>query len=107
MLPLLEDSWTRVQATLRDRVGSATFDAWLKGLRPVLLERGTVYFEADSRLAADRVRALFRNAISEVLSQDFGTELKVEIQSEVSGGFDKLEVSNAVELVRVLGVLEK
>jgi len=93
MLPLLEDSWTRVQTALRDRVGSATFDAWLKGLRPVLLERGTVYFEADSKLAADRVRALFRNAISEVLSQDFGTELKVEIQSEVSGRFDALEVS--------------
>ncbi|MFN3240133.1 MAG: DnaA N-terminal domain-containing protein [Planctomycetota bacterium] len=93
MLPLLEDSWTRVQATLRDRVGSATFDAWLKGLRPVLLERGTVYFEADTRLAADRVRALFRNAISEVLSQDFGTELKVEIQSEVTDRFDALEVS--------------
>lgn len=93
MLPLLEESWNRVQVALRDRVGSATFEAWLAGLRPVLLERGTVYFEADSRLAADRVRALFRGAIAEVLSKDFGTELKVEIQSEEGGRFDALEVS--------------
>lgn len=93
MLPLLEDSWTRVQATLRERVGSATFEAWLEGLRPVLLERGTVYFEADTRLAADRVRALFRNAISEVLSADFGTELQVEIQARDTDRFDALEVS--------------
>ena len=93
MLPLLEESWTRVQDTLRDRVGSATFEAWLQGLRPVLLERGTVYLEAESRLAADRVRALFCGAIAEVLSQDFGTELKVEIQSQDTARFDTLEVS--------------
>ena len=60
MLPLLEDSWTRVQPTLRERVGSAVYDAWLRGLRPVLLERGTVYLEAETRMAADRVRAMFR-----------------------------------------------
>ncbi|MGC6488012.1 MAG: DnaA N-terminal domain-containing protein [Planctomycetota bacterium] len=93
MLPLLEESWNRVQPALRDRVGTATFEAWLAGLRPVLLERGTVYFEAETRLAADRVRALFRGAIAQVLSKDFGTALKVEIQSEDTGRFDVLEVS--------------
>ncbi|MEC9048845.1 MAG: DnaA N-terminal domain-containing protein [Planctomycetota bacterium] len=93
MLPLLEDSWSRVQAKMRERVGVATFDAWLQGLRPVLLERGTVYLEAESRLAADRVRALFRASIAEVLSEDFGTDLKVEIQAQQVDRFDALEVS--------------
>ena len=93
MLPLLEESWTRARTVLRDRVGSATFEAWLKGLRPVLLERGTVYLEADNRLAADRVRALFRTEIAEVLSSDFGTQLQVEIQSQDRDRFDALEVS--------------
>ncbi|MEC8252134.1 MAG: DnaA N-terminal domain-containing protein, partial [Planctomycetota bacterium] len=93
MLPLLEESWTRVQAKMRERVGAATFDAWLHGLRPVLLERGTVYLEAESRLAADRVRALFRASIAEVLSEDFGTDLKVEIQAQQVDRFDALEVS--------------
>ena len=93
MLPLLEESWTRVRTALRERVGSATFEAWLERLRPVLLERGTVYFEADNRLAADRVHALFRTEIAEVLSQDFGTQLQVEVQSQDRDRFDALEVS--------------
>ena len=93
MLQLLEESWTRVQGALRERVGDATFDAWLKGLRPVLLERGTLYFEADSRLCADRVRALFASTIAEVVSKDFGTELKVDVQAREVGRFDALEVS--------------
>lgn len=93
MLLLLEDSWERVQADLRERVGGATYTAWLEGLRPLLLESSTVYLEAKTKLAADRVRALFRGTLSEVLSKDFGTELKVEIQAREAENFDALEVS--------------
>lgn len=93
MLTLLEDSWTRVQPTLRERAGVAAYDAWLAGLRPVLLERGTVYLEADSRLVADRVRSLFVTQIAELMSQDFGTDLKVEVQARETQRFDALEVS--------------
>ena len=93
MLLLLEECWNRVQTALCERVGTATYEAWLQGLRPVLLERGTVYLEAGTKLAADRVRALFCTTIAEVLSSDFGTELKVEIQSREEDTFDDLEVS--------------
>lgn len=93
MLLLLEESWERVAATLRERVGGAAYDSWLAGLRPVLIERGTVFLEAESRLAADRVRALYRQTICDVLSRDFGTELKVEIQAREADRFGDLEVS--------------
>ncbi|MFK7742972.1 MAG: DnaA N-terminal domain-containing protein [Planctomycetota bacterium] len=93
MLLLLEDSWNRVRDVLRDRVGDGAFDSWLATLRPVLLERGTVYLEAESRLAGDRVRALYRQTICEVLSKDFGTDLKVEIQARETDHFAALEVS--------------
>ena len=53
MLPVLEESWTRVQAVLRERAGDAAHAAWLADLRPVLLERGTVYLEAPNRLTAE------------------------------------------------------
>lgn len=93
MLLLLEESWSRVQATLRERVGGATYDAWLARLRPVLLERGTVYLEAESRLVADRVRTLFRGLLADVLSADIGTELRIEVQAPDVQRFDMLEVS--------------
>ena len=93
MLLLLEESWARVQDVLCERVGKATFDAWLSGLRPVLLERGTVYLEAQSRLVADRVQALFRTLLADVLSKDIGTELQVEVQAREVQRFDALEVS--------------
>lgn len=93
MLPVLEESWTRIQSHLRERVGAAAYDAWIAGLRPVLLERGTVYLEAQNRLAADRVGTLFRSLIAEVLSADFGTELAVALQVRDTPRSDQLEVS--------------
>jgi len=93
MLPVLEECWSRVQSALRERAGAAAYDAWLVGLRPVLLERGTVYLEAQNRLAADRVRALFQPLLQDVLSADFGTDLAVEVQIPEARNFDELEVS--------------
>ncbi len=93
MLPVLEESWARVQDVLRQRAGAAAYGAWIADLRPVLLERGTVYLEAGNRLAADRVRTLFRPLLEEVLSADFGTRLGVELQSREAVRSDALEVS--------------
>lgn len=93
MLPVLEDSWTRVQDTLRERAGAAAHAAWLANLRPVMLERGVVYLEASNRLTADRVRTLFRPLLEDVLSADFGIQLSVEVQVPEAGRFDALEVS--------------
>jgi chromosomal replication initiator protein len=93
MLPVLEESWTRVQDTLRQRAGAAAYDSWLAELRPVLLERGTVFLEAKNRLAADRVRAMFRPLLEDVLSTDIGTKLTVELQANEPARFDALEVS--------------
>jgi len=93
MLPELEESWKRVQDRLRERAGAQAHAAWLAELRPVLLERGTVWLEASSRLAADRVRAMFRPLLQEVLSTDFGVDLAVELQARDAVRSDALEVS--------------
>ncbi len=93
MLPELEESWKRVQDRLRERAGAQAHAAWLAELRPVLLERGTVWLEASSRLAADRVRAMFRPLLQEVLSADFGVDLAVELQARTAVRSDALEVS--------------
>jgi chromosomal replication initiator protein len=93
MLPVLEESWSRLQATLRERAGDAAYEAWLRTLRPVQLERGTAYLEAEHRLAADRVRALYVPLLQDLLSADFGTRLLVEVQARETARFDALEVS--------------
>lgn len=93
MLPVLEECWMRAKAVVRERAGEAAYAAWLVDLRPVLLERSTAYFEAPNRMAADRVRALFRPLLEEVLSADLGTELAVELQAHEAARFDELEVS--------------
>ncbi len=93
MLPVLEECWNRVQDTLRARAGDAVYTAWLAELRPVLMERGTVHFEATSRLVADRVRTLYRPLLQDVLSTDFGIQLLVEVQSRDDDRIEALEVS--------------
>lgn len=93
MLPVLEDCWTRVQASLCQRAGEAVFTAWLAELRPVLMERGTIYLEAKTRLVADRVRSLYRSLLQELLSSEVGTPLLVELQCREPNRFDELEVS--------------
>ena len=80
MLPLLRQSWTAIQDELCRRSGQAAYDAWLSGLRPVLMERGTVFLEAGSRLQCDRVRRLFRPLLAELLSAEIGTQVAVELQ---------------------------
>jgi chromosomal replication initiator protein len=93
MLPLLHDCWARVKDQLQKRAGEAAYAAWLAELRPVLLERSTVYLEAGTRLVADRVRSLFRPLLAELLSAEIGTEVQVELQAREPDRLDRLEVS--------------
>ena len=94
MLPVLEQSWSAVQGALSARIGAAAYEAWLRDLRPVSLERGTAYLEAGSKLAADRVRTLYRPMLEDVLSAEIGTRIAVELQAnEPLAQFDELEVS--------------
>ncbi len=94
MLQLLKDSWTGIQDELRTLAGDAAYDSWLSGLRPVLMERGVVYIEAASGLVRDRVKALFRPLLQEVLGREIGVPVQVELQ-EVPGPsmLERLEVS--------------
>lgn len=94
MLPLLHDTWASIQDALRRRAGDAAYDAWLSGLRPVSMERGIVWLEAGSRLAADRVRALYRPLLEDVLSAEIGTAVQVDLQAgSEATPFHEVEVS--------------
>ncbi|MCA8975906.1 MAG: AAA family ATPase, partial [Planctomycetes bacterium] len=92
MLSVLLESWNRVQTSLRDRAGEAAHGEWLGKLTPISIERGTVYLEAETRFAADRVRALYRPLLQEVLSAEIGTQVLVELQAGDSGRFDQIDV---------------
>lgn len=92
MLAVLLESWNRAQESLRQRAGDAAHAEWLGKLTPVSMERGTVYLEAETRFAADRIRALYRPLLQEVLSTEIGTQVLVELQTGEPGRFDQLDV---------------
>src|SRR5690242_21871621 len=93
MLSLLRETWPRVQAELRLRAGTAAYDAWLSELRPVSMERSVVYLEAKGALCADRVRALFRPMLEEVLSKEIGTAVQIDVRAAARPPeVDELEV---------------
>jgi chromosomal replication initiation ATPase DnaA len=79
MLQVLKECWSRIQEDLRHRAGDAAYDAWLAGLRPVALERGTFYLEARTRMAADRVQRLFAPLLIEALSAEVGTQIAIDV----------------------------
>lgn len=94
MLELLKQSWATVQEELRQRAGEGPYGSWLAELRPVLMERGIVYLEARSRLVLDRVRALYRPLLQEVLSGEIGVPVTVELQTAPEAlPIEQLEVS--------------
>lgn len=79
MLQVLKECWSRIQEDLRHRAGDAAYAAWLEGLRPVALERGTFYLEARTRMGADRVQRLFAPLLMEMLSVEVGTQVTVDV----------------------------
>ena len=79
MLAVLKESWSHIQGDLCRKAGEAAYQAWLSGLRPVALERGTFYLEARNRMVGDRVQRLFGPLLVELLSAEVGTQLVVEV----------------------------
>ena len=94
MLEFLEDTWGRIQNDLRDRAGEAAYSSWLAELRPLALERSVCYFEAENRMAAERVQRLFTPLLHELLSHGMGTTVTVDIAPRPESLMtDVLEVS--------------
>ena len=79
MLDLLREAWTRVGPQLSERAGAAAYDAWLAVLRPIALERGVFYLEADNRVVCERVERLYRELLEDTLSAEIGTRVSVHV----------------------------
>ncbi|MCA8976104.1 MAG: hypothetical protein KDC98_15385 [Planctomycetes bacterium] len=100
MQSLLESTWQNVEPVLRSRVGAAAFESWLAPLRPLAMERGTLHFEAPSRLIAERVEQFHRALLEAELSREFGTAIRVSIQARPDVlGRSELEVGPTQPIV--------
>ena len=96
MQQLLEEIWTAIQVDLRSQAGEAAYEAWLRDLRPMALERGICYLEAKNRMAAEHVQRLHETLLADRLSDAFGTRLTVTVLSAPGPtGVDELEVGPA------------
>ena len=93
MLPLLRDSWARIQPELRTQAGAAAYESWLCELRPLALERGICYLEAKNRLTCERVQRLFAPLLEDCISREIGTRISVRLAPRVDSLVpDQLEV---------------
>ncbi len=79
MLTLLREVWTRVQGELCSRSGQSAYEHWLAELKPLAIERGVCLFEARNRMICDRVHRLYQPLLEELLSQDLGTRVSVQL----------------------------
>ncbi len=100
MQAVLDSTWRVVQPELRARVGGAVHAAWLAGLRPLALERGTLHLEAPNRMTCERVRQLYAGLIAELVSDEMGTAIAVSVEPQPESLVpDELEVGPSQPIV--------
>ncbi len=80
MLSLLLDTWERIRPELRQKAGTAVFDAWLSLLKPIALERGVLHLEAKNRLVCEHVTKFYADLISDCLEVGLGTRVTLSVE---------------------------
>jgi chromosomal replication initiator protein len=76
----MEQAWRQALDILRDRVSGDDYDNFIRRLHPVALRDRNLLVEAPNRPAVDLVVTRYLNLIEEVLSQTFGSPVRVLIQ---------------------------
>ncbi|MCK6555149.1 chromosomal replication initiator protein DnaA [Candidatus Binatia bacterium] len=76
----MEQAWQRSIDLLRDRIDPDDYDAFIRRLRPVAVRNRNVLVEAPNRHAVDLISDRYLGIIEEVVSQAFGSPVRVLLQ---------------------------
>ncbi|MDQ3943733.1 MAG: chromosomal replication initiator protein DnaA [Actinomycetota bacterium] len=74
-----EDLWQRGAGPLRSQLGDACWRMWLEGVCPLALENGVLRLAVPSTLARQRIEATYNAAIQDVLFEETGLEVDLDL----------------------------
>ena len=74
--------WTRCTEALRDQVSEATWQMWLSGIRPVLLEGGVLVLSVPNAVVRERVESRFLPLIEDTLANEAGSAVVAQLRVE-------------------------
>ena len=76
----MQQAWKQSLEILRERIEPGDYDALIRRLQPVAARGKNLLVEAPSKLAVDLVTARYLDLIEDVLSQAFGSPVRVLLQ---------------------------
>jgi len=76
----MEQAWKEALHILRDRVEPEEYESLIQRLQPVAARDRNLLVEAPNKLAVDLVTKRYLNLIEEVLSETFGSPVRVLVQ---------------------------
>src|SRR5436309_13341624 len=78
----LKAAWDQVVRRISADIPSAWLDRFIKPLQPIAFEEGIVRFSVPGRFVQEWVRERYLKIITEMLSDELGEIVKVELQTE-------------------------
>jgi len=76
----MQQAWKRTLEILCDRIGPADYETLIRRLSPVAIRGRNLLVEAPNKLAVDVVNQRYLDLIEEVLSQSYGSPVRVLLQ---------------------------
>ncbi len=79
----LTDLWQKTQSTLKEQIGSTSYDTWLSSLRAIDKDTGTLVLQAPDEFFKNWIIEHYAPAIERCLNAEAGRE--VDLEFEVNG----------------------
>ena len=76
----MENTWSKVIDSLKERVGQQNFDIWINPIHFVSFEEETVKLDVPNRFFKDWINERYTSQIKEVLSQITGKPCQILFQ---------------------------
>ncbi len=76
----LTDIWQKTQTTIKEQIGSTSYDTWLSGLKVLDKNTNTLILQAPDEFFKNWIVEHYASAISRCLTQEAGREVALEFE---------------------------
>lgn len=78
MEELLNNIWGKTLKSLEEHVAKASFETWLKRVRPAYLENSTLILEVPNKITKEWIQTRYVDVIKDIFSSSLGKEIFVD-----------------------------